>query len=455
MNGMVEHQGSASVAPLTATFASGCGECAESERTARSGCERRDPRLTVTIDYLTGIGTAEARDRFGDGDRLCDGVQSMLFAHCGVMNRESLVRRSERILDFESCEPDAGCLWLALLVLVYADRGSQAAAYCEHLLAAARRDLPRRTVEVLILVKARIDILGGRPAAAVEALSPLLTGASPALRGLVLAWLLEALVQVGDMRNARRLACERMQSVEALPDRAHALAARGELYRVEGDLEQSLADHMASGKVLTALNVANPAIVPWRSKAAHAAAGLGRCDLAAALAEDELAAARRWGSPGAVGRALHALGMARQDSRSIATLERAVELLDLAGLRYELMGALCDLGQLYAVWGDAGRSRSVVETATELAVAAGSGPVLQQANSVLGTLDDRNRAAQLTKQELKIADLASRGYSNKSIAETMFLTVRTVEFHLSNVYRKLGIAGRRQLPRVMGARRTA
>jgi DNA-binding NarL/FixJ family response regulator len=54
-------------------------------------------------------------------------------------------------------------------------------------------------------------------------------------------------------------------------------------------------------------------------------------------------------------------------------------------------------------------------------------------------------AGTLTRQELKIAELARAGYSNKKIAETLVLTQRTVEFHLSNVYRKLGISGRREL----------
>jgi DNA-binding NarL/FixJ family response regulator len=51
----------------------------------------------------------------------------------------------------------------------------------------------------------------------------------------------------------------------------------------------------------------------------------------------------------------------------------------------------------------------------------------------------------LTTQEAKIAELARAGYSNKQIAEKLYLTVRTIEFHLSNVYRKLRISGRREL----------
>ncbi|PKV76865.1 regulatory LuxR family protein [Nocardia fluminea] len=434
----------------------GCVEPVKCGHAESTWCARRDSRLTDKVEYLSGMGRAEARLRFGDADTLCGGVQNMLFVHCGILDRETIVRRSEIVLDAEAGEPDPGCLWLALLALVYADRCAEAAAYCTRLLSAGRGEIPFRLFETLTLVRARIDAQSGRPAAAITAMEPLLRrGVSPALRGMALAWLVEALVQVGDLSSARCLFEDRMSAVDAMPDHAHVLAARAALHRGEGDLERSLADYLACGKVLTALNVANPAIVPWRSRAALVAAELGRCDLAAALADDELAAARRWGSPGAVGRALHAVGMARRDSRSVGALERAVELLELAEARYELMGALCDLGQLHAVEGDVERSRWAVTAASELAAAAGISPVLQRAGSVLGTLDSQHRGTGLTRQERKIAGLAVRGLSNKEIAEQLFLTVRTVEFHLSNVYRKLGIAGRRQLAGVMNAQECA
>lgn len=452
MSGVAERRGLVSVG---AAAGADCGRCAAGAE--RFGCERRDPHLTSSVVYLTGIAPADARARFGgpDAGSLCGGVQSMLFAHCGVLDRQTLVRRAEQVLDHEKCRLDAGCLWLALLVLVYADRGAQATAYCEHLLGTAGGALPRPAAEVLILVKARVDTLAGRPADAVRALAPLQPRISPALRGMALAWLLEALVRLGDLRTARRLACEQLGSPDTLPDRAHVLTARGELHHAVGEAELGLADHVAAGKALTSVYVANPAIVPWRSRAAGIAAELGRGDLATALAEDELAAARRWGSPGAVGRALRALGTARRDAGAISTLERAIELLDLADLRYELMAALCDLGALHAETGDAERARGAIDTATALAAAAGSRTIEERAKQVLETLGHRDRAARLTRQEMKIAELALRGSSNKAIAETLFLTVRTVEFHLSNVYRKLGIAGRRQLPQVMGRRESA
>jgi DNA-binding CsgD family transcriptional regulator len=42
--------------------------------------------------------------------------------------------------------------------------------------------------------------------------------------------------------------------------------------------------------------------------------------------------------------------------------------------------------------------------------------------------------------------------SNKEIAQALFVTLRTVEMHLSNAYRKLGIASRDQLPAALSVR---
>jgi DNA-binding CsgD family transcriptional regulator len=51
----------------------------------------------------------------------------------------------------------------------------------------------------------------------------------------------------------------------------------------------------------------------------------------------------------------------------------------------------------------------------------------------------------LTPGERRVADLAAEGMSNKEIAQALFVTLRTVEMHLSNAYRKLGIGSREGL----------
>jgi DNA-binding CsgD family transcriptional regulator len=55
------------------------------------------------------------------------------------------------------------------------------------------------------------------------------------------------------------------------------------------------------------------------------------------------------------------------------------------------------------------------------------------------------RAGELTPTERRVAELAATGRSNKEIARTLFVTVNTVEGHLSHAYAKLGVRSRAQL----------
>ena len=52
----------------------------------------------------------------------------------------------------------------------------------------------------------------------------------------------------------------------------------------------------------------------------------------------------------------------------------------------------------------------------------------------------------LTPSERRVAGLAADGTANKIIAQTLYVTPKTVELHLSSAYRKLGIRSRRELP---------
>ena len=71
-----------------------------------------------------------------------------------------------------------------------------------------------------------------------------------------------------------------------------------------------------------------------------------------------------------------------------------------------------------------------------------------------GTTGAAARAgAALTPQEAQVARLAREGLSNPEIGARLFISPRTAQYHLSNVFTKLGITSRSQLDRVLPADR--
>jgi DNA-binding NarL/FixJ family response regulator len=61
-------------------------------------------------------------------------------------------------------------------------------------------------------------------------------------------------------------------------------------------------------------------------------------------------------------------------------------------------------------------------------------------------------AAELTPHELRVAQLVAQGLTNREAAAALFVSAKTVEHHLRNVFRKLGIKRRAELTRLMAAR---
>ena len=57
----------------------------------------------------------------------------------------------------------------------------------------------------------------------------------------------------------------------------------------------------------------------------------------------------------------------------------------------------------------------------------------------------------LTPSELRIAQLATDGLTNRQITARLFLTTKTIEMHLRNAYRKLDISSRRELPAALSS----
>ena len=126
-------------------------------------------------------------------------------------------------------------------------------------------------------------------------------------------------------------------------------------------------------------------------------------------------------------------------------------LLDRSPRRLERAHALVELGATLRRAGRRADARGPLREAFELARRCGAARIARRANEELGASGVTVRrytpigVESLTPSERRVADLAASGLTNRQIAQSLFVTVKTVEAHLSAAYRKLDIQSRRQL----------
>jgi DNA-binding CsgD family transcriptional regulator len=195
--------------------------------------------------------------------------------------------------------------------------------------------------------------------------------------------------------------------------------------------------------------------VPWRSWAAEGLRLLDRNEEARALAEEELKLARRWGDPHAIGAALRVLGLVEGGTAGIGLLHEAVEVLAGSEARLERARALVDLGAALRRANQRTEARERLREGVDLAGRVGALGLAERGNEEIAATGARPRKVlrtgldALTASERRVAQLAAEGMTNKEIAQTLFVTMKTVEVHLTSAYRKLEISSRVQLDKAL------
>jgi DNA-binding CsgD family transcriptional regulator len=193
------------------------------------------------------------------------------------------------------------------------------------------------------------------------------------------------------------------------------------------------------------------AVVQWRSWAALAASRLGDAAEAERLVGEEVELARRFGAPGGIGVGLRVAALVGERDL-VARLQEAVEVLEGSALPLELARALVDLGAALRHERKPRDAREPLRRALDLALRAGAGGLAQRARDELLASGARPRRTalrgveSLTPSERRVAGLAAAGRTNREIAQELFVTEKTVEGHLRNVYDKLDVRSRLALP---------
>jgi DNA-binding CsgD family transcriptional regulator len=267
-----------------------------------------------------------------------------------------------------------------------------------------------------------------------------------------------ALLEQGDTDEAARVIYE-SGFPEGLPlDQVHLVGfrlARGRVRIETGNPEQGVEELLQIGETVRLVPFDNPSSIPWRSWAAEGLRLLDRNDEARALADEELVLARRWGDPRAIGASLRVLGLIEGGKAGIALLREAVDVLAASEARLQHVRGLVDLGAALRRANERTEARELLREGVDLARTVGAFGLAARANDEIAATGARPRKViqtgldALTASERRVAQLAAEGMTNKEIAQALFVTIKTVEVHLSHAYRKLGISSRAELDKAL------
>jgi ATP/maltotriose-dependent transcriptional regulator MalT len=348
----------------------------------------------------------------------------------------------------DGISPDSMGAVYALLVLIWAGELEVAGRICDTVLADARRRGSMSMVAHASCLHSMIMRRLGRLEEAADAARLALDFKLATSPPLAVAWAaalgVDALTRLGRLDEADAMAAV-AAGREPPEGWIHTLTfrqARGALRVAQHRPDEALADLLAAGEGWQALGVTNPAVASWRTAAVAAYRALGQHDEAAALAGEQLALARKAGSPVTLGIALRVHG----------DLAEAIGVLEASPARYELALALAEHGASLRRSGQRTQARPPLLRALDLAERTGAAGLAAEVKRELIAAGARPRRAALTGPdaltagERRVAALAADGASNRQIAEHLFITQATVETHLRHAFRKLNITSRADLP---------
>jgi DNA-binding CsgD family transcriptional regulator len=233
------------------------------------------------------------------------------------------------------------------------------------------------------------------------------------------------------------------------------LESRGRLRLAQGRIREALDDFLECGRRAEGWGVRNPGSNAWRSSAAMALNLLGERDEAVELALEEVTLARRFEVPRELGIALRAAGLIEGGELGIERLREAAHVLEDSPAMLERARALTDLGAAVRRSGRRADAREPLRRALELAQRCGAKALAERARTELLATGARPRRAALsgvdalTASERRVAEIAAGGLSNREIAQALFVTEKTIEWHLSQAYRKLDIRSRSELAAIV------
>ena len=344
-------------------------------------------------------------------------------------------------------------LLAAMVTLLYLDRLEDAASWAEAYIKEAQERATPTWHALFCGLRGQIALYQGDLRSAAEYAGRALTIIPPKAWGVVIGIPLSCLVLAATGMGRHEEAAEHLKVPvpEALFHTTIGLLylrARGRYHLALGRRQAARADFQTCGRLMARWDLDLPMLVPWRTE-------LAACH----LEQNETAEARRLAleqlallddTPSRIrGITLRVLAAASPPRERLDLLRKSAETLQHVGDQWELAQTLLEQSQALAACSEHARARVAARRAQRLADYCGAEPLLRALNGAPGEGAPPTAAevlAELSDAERRVASLAAQGHTNRQIATKLFITVSTVEQHLTHVYRKLNVKRRTDLP---------
>jgi DNA-binding CsgD family transcriptional regulator len=268
-----------------------------------------------------------------------------------------------------------------------------------------------------------------------------------------LAVLVNCMIERGELTEASSVLDHADEQLESMPAiNAYVRLARGRMYLQRRMFEAARRDCEAAGDAFREFGTVNPSVLPWRSLAGLIAHHSGDETGGHGLIQEEVSLARAFEVPIPLGLALQRRALTETGDHALSTFQEAVSILKETEAKLHLARAHAGLGRGLRLAGHRIDARRQLEIGLDLAHRCGATGVVAEIREELKTAGARPRrpsvtgVESLTPTELRVAGLAAEGNSNREIAEQTFVSRNTVAWHLRNIYRKLQVESREQLP---------
>jgi DNA-binding CsgD family transcriptional regulator len=274
---------------------------------------------------------------------------------------------------------------------------------------------------------------------------------------------IELLIEQGDVAGAERALADYGLAAGSLPESSlflWMLYARGRLRLAMDACQGALDDFLEMGRRYGRWA---PCLLdlPWRSRAAEALARLGEREQAGRLAARELELARSFGAARPLGIALTTAAALADGDAAVPLAQEAITVLEPCPARLDLARAYETLGSALTALGQRGPGRQALRRGMQLALECRATALADRTRERLTAGGGRpprlwlTGVHSLTPAERRVAQHAASHLTNREIAEKLYVTEKTVEAHLSRIYRKLQVGSRWQLAAKLGDRSMA